>query len=347
MMQPTEGDPPDRTLLLTRPWRLAGASPGADADATYFLPDGRIGGAVPDGAASWDVADGRLVLRDRAGRRFASFVNAPADPLAVEADRRAARPPTLRLDGHRGADDAALSLTALESRQAVAPGSAIRPIGARSGRRNLVVVHAGLGTAWETWSRDLAPADRNWDLCLVWHDHPDGRPDRPDAQYHAIAFRTERWEAMHRLFPSGGKLSGYDRVALADERIGWSWSGINLAFNLAHAYDLSLAHPALDRDPRSSLRFASAIGDLCPIFSRHALALCAPCLGDDAADERGPRWAARLGVPAHRIAILDDASIAAPDGIGAAMPAGARVLGRIDRSDPPAPATPQGEGVPA
>lgn len=316
----------ERFELQRRVWALAEAEGGMLAPQLRLRPDRRLacaGGASIGGATleGWDMRGETLVLLDRAAVARACFDVAEADAAGAALLRG-----TCTDD-----PDQALVLRETEPLERWpdrADRHAPQPLAELQPRRHLLVAPAGGGLAG--WPRDIADADRSWDLCLLGADDREDDPMLPD--YEADPPGADRWAALHTLLYPGSPLFQYDHVAFADRGVLWSWAGLNGAFAACHAHDLLLAHPTVTPAagiaarfhpvPGRRLGFGTQVALACPIFSAEALRVCAPsfALAPAGSPELAQLWTALLGAPPTRIAVIDGI---APVSLAEARPAAA------------------------
>ncbi len=185
----------------------------------------------------------------------------------------------------------------------------------RPARRNLVLVAAGDGALHPGWDRTMERGERNWDLAVTYYGDQPAWPRRDEE----IVVRNKgmKYEAIRRLYREFEFLRHYERIWLPDDDIQTRWQDVNDLFDLAQAFDLALAQPALTADSfaghaitladdRFLLRYVDFVECMVPVFSQAALAQCldsfhdsGSCWGLDVV------WAHMLGLPPHRMAIID------------------------------------------
>ena len=282
------------------------------ASRMMLLHDGRVGFYRQPNEHRWEVRLGRLALIDRAG---------VATTVFDHVERRDGR---LYLEGWFGGDVARHYLREVEPLGVAEPVARASPT-ARHGltpRGNLVIVRAGTGSIHRGWTRDIAPHDRNWDLCVDWYGSIADFEEDSDAEYHIIQSGTQKWPGVQELFHAGSPFWHYDYVAFPDDDLAWSWRGVNVAFERMRDFDLLLGQPSLDpashvihditrRVEGSSIRYTNFVEVMTPIFSRAALRLCVPTFGlSRSGFGLDHLWPKRLGEPEHRIAIIDETSVA-------------------------------------
>jgi hypothetical protein len=297
-------------------WRLTRDKGEMVAPVLILGPDGTIGGIEDAGARRWVVRDGRLVILD--GDGVARLVFMGGDPATA----------TRLVGGVAGPAPAGLAI----ERVALPCGldAGLPPhaemvsnlIDDTRGRKrdNLVILRAGASSLHREWARDLADADRNWDLCISWYDAAD--PDPSDAvEYLTIQRDVRKFAAFHQIFASRPDFWDYRQIWLPDDDLMVTRSAVNRLFEVCRRNRIELAQPALDdashltypitrRDPRFALRFTNFVEVMCPLFSREALRTCidgfrstVSSWGLDAI------WPSLVGVGGTRIAIVDDVTV--------------------------------------
>ncbi|MCE1236230.1 MAG: DUF707 domain-containing protein [Hyphomicrobiales bacterium] len=295
-------------------WRLARATGETVAPVLLFGPDGAIGGVEDASARRWTLRDDELVILaddgvaklafsggdpTSAARLVGGVVGGPAGQLALE---RIALPSgrTIGLPAHA------------ETTEIVRDRVSAK-------RENLVIIRAGKGSLHRDWARDLADADRNWDLFVSWYDDADPDPT-DDCDYLAIQRDVRKFAAFHQIFETRPDFREYRQVWLPDDDLAVSRSAINHLFEICRRHRLDLAQPALDeashltypitrKDPRFTLRFTNFVEVMCPVFSADALAVCIEGFRSTVSS-----WGLDLIWPSllsgvGRIAIVDDVTV--------------------------------------
>lgn len=150
-------------------------------------------------------------------------------------------------------------------------------------RRNLVVVRAGDNSVHPGW---VSGPQRNFDLYVSYFGN---QPDRyaDHTEYHENR-KGMKWPVLGELLQAHPDLiDRYDYVWLPDDDLVADTDTLNRMFDLAAAFRLALAQPALTRnsyytwplllqDPRYVLRYSRFIEVMAPLFDREALRTCLP-----------------------------------------------------------------------
>jgi hypothetical protein len=144
-------------------------------------------------------------------------------------------------------------------------------------RRNLVISTIGDGSMHGSWLADR-PA-RSFDVFLVHYGkHADF--GRRDADYY-LSRRGFKWELLDYVAREHRDvLERYDRIWCPDCDIRCTTADVNRLFQLAVAYNLQLAQPAiaagdatyqfLRKRPQLVLRYTPFVEVMCPLFTREA-----------------------------------------------------------------------------
>ncbi len=300
-------EPPlSRVDVMSRVW-VFHSPDHVYARQVRLLPDGRISGYHHPNEHSWIFRDGRVAFLDMADRATTSFdrVTRDADGCLVMAGEN-------------------FTLHETEPHQALAPDASGFPIdvrvpGAHPGaqRRNLVLLFANQNSLHPHWPRDIADADRNWDLCVSFYGDLAHYGDIEVAEFSSLQTGIRKCSAAHAAFGRGSRLWNYDRVWLADDDLMIGWRDINALFNLSDNAGLAISQPALAdgseitheitrQQPGVVLRYTSFVEAMAPCFSRDALALCMPVFDRQTLGWGSDHvWPRLIGPPQGRIAILD------------------------------------------
>ena len=303
--------PTDIAALSGRVWEWGPLGGGAYARHVRLLPDGRVAGNLSSNESCWRLRDGGLVFLDRFDIRSAVFESAYADPdgrwvLVAHSHAPGGQPHSLR----EVPPIAALA------------GAGVDPVLRGSGPRRpyLVIVRAGEHSLHTRWARTVSSEDRSWDLCVSWYGDPAALPLDDDADLHVLQPGLRKYQALHALLHEASPLWAYDYIALPDDDLMLSWRDWNETFATCREYRLDLAQPALSptgfvthpitaRDKRHALRYVSFVESMIPVFSREAMRLCIPTLGQTVEgyglDNIWPKLIGGAGAR-DRIAILDD-----------------------------------------
>ena len=287
----------DPEAVSAHAWVLEQEDGSVLAPFLFFLPEGRVGGAMRDGLRRWQ-ADGRgLCFFDRRGAPTLRLVaRKDGEPLAGTCKTHGA----VRLR----------RLPVLPPHRLHLPTPA-RP---RPGRRNLVLLRAGPGSLHSQWRRDLAEADRSWDLCLSWYGPADALPTDADG---VVPGPGTKFEGLAGFIATQPWIWDYDYVWLPDDDLMTGWADINLLFGLCAEYDLLLAQPSLapgshvnqpitGQIPHFLLRFTSFVEIMAPVFAAAALRLCAPTFAMNRTGYGLDHvWPRLIGAPTCRIAVID------------------------------------------
>ncbi len=185
---------------------------------------------------------------------------------------------------------------------------------APSGRRNLAVLRAGDASLHPGW---IAAPARDFDLFVSYYgQQPDRHADTAD--YHEMR-PGPKWPGIARLLDEHPELlDRYDTFWFPDDDLAADAHTLDRMFAFFRAHRLALAQPALTHDsyftwntllqqPRYHLRYTRFVEAMAPIFSRAALAACAPSFGESPSgwglDWAWPVLCERAGL--DRIAVID------------------------------------------
>jgi hypothetical protein len=258
----------------------------------------------------WRLREGRLEFLDAYDRRSTVF-----DEVYADADGRLAFVGLFQVPGERRH---LLKETPLLDELASPDGAPelIRRDD-RPPRRNLVLIRAGEASLHRRWPRNLAEADRSWDLCVSWYGEESGFAAETEAEIRVLQSGTRQYQALHQLLHRDSPLWAYDYIAMPDDDIMASWRDWNALFAICRKHQLLLAQPALApegyithpitaQDPRYTLRFTSFVEVMTPIFSREALQACIGTFGRAVSGFGLDNiWPKLLGEPRDRIAVID------------------------------------------
>jgi len=289
----------EQDALVTRSWSIE-TKYAMLAPYVFFLPNGRVGGPMRDSLRRWRMEDGAVVFFDRRGQ--------PTARLEPDADG------VLRGSFHPHGPVAMRPLPVKPPHCLHQPA----PTGPSPRRRNLVVLRCGPGSLHSQWTRDIADAERNWDLCLSWYGAPEAAPS--DAEQ-VVCSRGSKFEGLADFVANQHWLWSYDYIWMPDDDLMTGWADINRMFGICAEYDLLLAQPALapesfvnqpitQRIDRFVLRFTSFVEIMAPVFARSALRLCAPTFS---ANRTGYGldhvWPRLIGAGPCQVAVIDAASV--------------------------------------
>jgi hypothetical protein len=157
----------------------------------------------------------------------------------------------------------------------------------RTHSRNLVVVRAGDASLHREW---IGGTGRDFDLFISYYGKTPGR-HREDADYYEMR-PGPKWPCIGELLQRHAALvDEYDAFWFPDDDLSAGTELINRMFAFFFAHRLCLAQPALTRnshftwstllqEPGCHLRYTQFVEVMAPLFSRDALALCAPTFGE-------------------------------------------------------------------
>ncbi len=303
--------------LLSRVWVFASPH-GVLARQVRLLPDGRISGHYHPNEHSWAFRSGRLAFLDVANRITTSF-----DSITRDADDRISMAGVFARD-----PGVTLSLAETVAYQALAPDAAgfpidIRVSGAIPGarRRNLVIVFGNERSLHREWPRNLADADRSWDLCVSFYGDAEHYHEVGPAEFSSLQTSVRKCPAAHAAFGRGSPLWNYERVWLADDDLMIDWAEINALFSIAENFGLAISQPSLRYGSKVAhditrqqhgdvLRTTSFVEAMAPVMTHDALQLCMPVFdrqilgwGTDHV------WPKLIGPPQGRLAVIDAVSM--------------------------------------
>ncbi len=162
--------------------------------------------------------------------------------------------------------------------------------------RNLVVLRAGDDSLHARW---IADPRRDFDLFISYYGRVPQRHAQ-DADYYEMR-PGPKWPCLAALLKEhAARIEAYDCVWLPDDDLAGDTATLNRMFAFFHAHQLALAQPALTRDsfytwhtllqdPHCHLRYTQFVEVMAPIFSRAALAVCAPTF-DESQSGWGLDW---------------------------------------------------------
>lgn len=146
--------------------------------------------------------------------------------------------------------------------------------------RNLIVLRAGNASLHRAWIAGVP----DFDLFISYYGNTPGR-FRDDGDFYEE--RTgPKWSCIAELLEAHTDLlNDYDAFWFPDDDLSVDTDTLNRMFAFFHAFDLSLAQPALTRnsyctwktllqDPGCHLRFVGFVEVMAPIFSGAALRVC-------------------------------------------------------------------------
>lgn len=148
-------------------------------------------------------------------------------------------------------------------------------------RKNLVILRAGDESLHKSW---IAHQRRDFDLFISYYGKTDGTHQN-DGEYYEVR-PGPKWPCVADLLREHPQLvDQYDAFWFPDDDISATTDILNRMFALFHAFQLSLAQPALTRDSYHTwphllqrakyvLRYCDFIEVMAPIFDRAALKAC-------------------------------------------------------------------------
>ena len=299
---------PGAPELLDRTWRLSPGGRSRPRDYAFFLPDGRLSGGIARLAAKWELTGGRLRLIDGRGTVILSFPHAARHP---------ARGLRLLGDGPY-----ALEQTPIPRHLSPTPvvlDWRIEPPCERRG--NLVLIGANEHSLHHRWARDIAEAERGWDLGVIFYGDAAHYPPPGPCEFAVHIPKSTKFSALHAVLHEGSVLWEYQRIFLPDDDLMMSWRNITRMFALCAQHDLVLAQPALTghsfvshrvtrRQERFLLRFVRFVEGMAPVFTREALRIVTPTFTLSRSGwGLDHLWPKLLGEPDTGLAILDAAPI--------------------------------------
>ncbi|HWP18005.1 MAG TPA: hypothetical protein VNO84_02635 [Burkholderiaceae bacterium] len=145
-------------------------------------------------------------------------------------------------------------------------------------RRNLIIARVGDASLHPLW---MASRSRTYDVFLSYYGKTD-RNYQGDAEYYEMRAGT-KWGGIAELLDAHWSIiQDYDAVWVPDDDISMAPTDIVKMFDIFHAFELSLAQPALTKDSYSYwkityrvdgsiLRFTDFVEVMMPIFDRSSL----------------------------------------------------------------------------
>lgn len=189
-------------------------------------------------------------------------------------------------------------------------------------RRVLVILRAGDQSLHPEWFTNARPENRNWDFHISYF----GDLKRPFRNRYAdvtLSFEkgTKSAGTVACLEKLGSRVDEYDWIWLPDDDLWTDLPTLNRFFDIVAEYKLDLAQPALGagsyvafgitaQRPHLRLRYTTFVEIMAPCFSRRALQLCAPYLGETTSSW-GISWLLPklLGYPERGIAVIDETPV--------------------------------------
>jgi hypothetical protein len=300
--------------LTDRVWQYGVKGQAPLARYMLLRPQGRFGGYAGKAEKSWSFIDGRLRFQDQYGRCHALFSVCLIDAqgrLQLESKGRTEQ-----------GDEISFVLQEIAPPYRICPAAeGVDPIGGKGGkrRRNLLVLRANENSLHQQWPRDIAPDERNWDLCVSFYGKTENFAAEDFAEFRVLQNEPSlrKFTALYKLLHEGSFLLDYDYIALPDDDLMISWRGWNEVFNVMREYDLKLAQPAMAPNGFANhlitqwnkhfiLRFTSFVEIMTPIFSRDSLRVCLPTFCDVRSGfGLDLVWPKIIGAPMSGIGVID------------------------------------------
>lgn len=154
-------------------------------------------------------------------------------------------------------------------------------------RRNLIIARVGDASLHPLW---LASPTRTYDLFLSYYGKTEGKYST-DAEYYETRTGT-KWGGIFELLEANWDIvKDYDAVWMPDDDISMAPTDIVKMFDMFHAFELSLAQPALTKDSysywniayredNSFLRLTDFVEVMMPIFDRSSLQWLRPTFAE-------------------------------------------------------------------
>ncbi len=185
-----------------------------------------------------------------------------------------------------------------------------------AGRRYLLAVRAGEESLHRNWID--ANSERHFDLLVSYFGNVGGEYSDDGEYYHVMT--GPPWPAYHEIMRNNPHLrEKYDYVCFADDDLAAPASVWNALFICCDRHGFDLAQPAINGPisypitaPVAGLRYrrTSFVENMCPVFSRRALAVCHATFGDSFSgwgiSHIWPRLLAKNG---SRLAIIDSVCV--------------------------------------
>lgn len=187
---------------------------------------------------------------------------------------------------------------------------------------NLVICRVDRRSIHRSWLGD--PATRSYDVWLDCFGDGEGAWDREPARV-SVGRDTTKFRRIQALGRERPELFEYDHVWLPDDDVRITPADLETLFRTMQAYELDLAQPALEggttpshythvltlRHPAFLLRHTDFVEMMAPAFSRRGLAACIGSFADNVSGLGIDMvWAAMLGWPRDRIAVVDAVTMA-------------------------------------
>jgi hypothetical protein len=179
---------------------------------------------------------------------------------------------------------------------------------------HLVVCRADARSVHRSWLGD--PAARSYDVWLDCFADGEGRWDGEPARV-SVGQGTTKFRRIQALGRERPELFEYDHVWLPDDDVRIDPAGLEALFRAMRAHGLDLAQPALARGsfhthvqtlrhPAFTLRYTNFVEMMAPAFSRRGLSACIGTFSENVSGlGLDMAWAAVLGWPRDRIAVVD------------------------------------------
>lgn len=297
--------------IVERVWQYGRVGGTPHGNYVRLFADKRTGGCLGNGVARWTCDGASLDLYDARGDRVMQFDRAEYHPTRG-----------FRLLGHslhpRDSGPRALTEYAsagqLSSRPVTLDWRATpRP----AQRKNLVLIGANEQSLHHQWPREIADAERSWDLGVIFYGRAENYPPPGPCEFSVRLPKSSKFPALHAVLHAGSALWAYERIWIPDDDIMMSWSDITRMFDICRHHHLVLAQPALTPDsfvahpitrrhPGSELRFVRFVEGMAPVFHRDALRVAVSTFANvEVGWGLDHVWPKLLGEPADGLAIID------------------------------------------
>lgn len=186
--------------------------------------------------------------------------------------------------------------------------------------KNLVVAPCGNGSTLFTTSWLENPADKEFDLCLLFHHHDIEDAERYRNVEHFYHLKDFKFRMIHQLLTTVAPqlLEQYDYFYFVDDDIAMDTADINRMFALSNTFDTwiaqaSLSHnsfcswPIFKHKPDCMVRFVGQVEVMALLFSRAALQRCLVSFNENKSSwGLDSVWPKILGYPHRKLAVFDD-----------------------------------------
>lgn len=185
-----------------------------------------------------------------------------------------------------------------------------------AGKRDLVFLRVGDTSTHPEWIGD--PATRSYDVWLDAYTDAGLARWAGDAALVTDGRGTTKFARARALLP---ELARYEAVWLTDDDVATDAPGVERLFEVFRRRAMLLAQPSL-ADPSwvsheitrwngsFEVRYTNFVETMCPLFSREALARCAPTFTESAsAYGLDMVWSRLLGDPRDRVGMIDAAPV--------------------------------------